>query len=65
MVIGYLVLIEVGKRIFYRAAAAAPKLTASPTPIRSRRRHHLRRRAAYFSTSELTGPPTRRYLETR
>jgi Mg2+-importing ATPase len=61
MVIGYLVLIEVGKRIFYRAAAA-PKSAASPTPIRSRRR--LRRRAAYFSTSELTGLPTRRYVRT-
>jgi Mg2+-importing ATPase len=65
MVIGYLVLIEVGKRIFYRTAAAQKP---PPTPSRTRsylRRHHLRRRAAYFSTSDLTGPPTRRYLEAR
>jgi P-type Mg2+ transporter len=46
MVVGYLVLIEVGKRIFYRTAA---------TRTRPRRRYDtaraLRRRAARFSTS--------------
>jgi Mg2+-importing ATPase len=45
MVVTYLVLIETGKWIFYRAAAAAP--------ARRRwygRHHHIRRRAARFST---------------
>jgi P-type Mg2+ transporter len=51
MVVAHLALIEVGKRVFYRVAAA------TPTP---RRRdagtHHLRRRAGYFSTaSALSG----------
>ncbi len=46
MVIGYLVLIEVGKRLFY---GAAPTPTGLPTvPVGHR---HLRRRAAYFSAS--------------
>jgi Mg2+-importing ATPase len=48
MVIGYLALIEVGKHIFYRTAAA------TPTTRRSYNRHrHLRRRASYFSTGQL------------
>jgi Mg2+-importing ATPase len=53
MVVCYLVLIEVGKRLFYRAAAAPP--TVAP-PGTSRR--HLRRRAAYFSAGPRvdTGP---------
>jgi Mg2+-importing ATPase len=46
MVIGYLVLIEIGKRIFYRAAAATP--AARPHHSNSR---YLRRRAARFSTA--------------
>ena len=50
MVLGYLVLIEVGKRIFYRAAHTTP---AGPRPYS--RRRHLRRRAAYFSTADRVG----------
>ena len=42
---GYLALVEVGKRIFYGAAAAAPG------PRRSDGGRHPRRRAAYFSTA--------------
>jgi Mg2+-importing ATPase len=47
MVICYLGLIEVGKRIFYRAAEVSP-------PIRrpDNRRHYFRKRAARFSTVE-------------
>ena len=44
MVIGYLALIECGKRYFYRVAAA------EPGPRRYARRRHLRRRMAYFSS---------------
>ncbi|HEY5051100.1 MAG TPA: cation transporting ATPase C-terminal domain-containing protein, partial [Acidothermaceae bacterium] len=46
MVVCYLALIEVGKRYFYRTAAASPGSGRHYT-----RRRHLRRRAAYFSTS--------------
>ncbi len=46
MVVCYLGLIEVGKRFFYRAAAASPVSRRRYT-----RRRHLRRRAAYFSTN--------------
>jgi Mg2+-importing ATPase len=48
MVVGYLLLVELGKTVFYRAARA-------PTSTRRRftHHHHLRRRAAYFSS---TGP---------
>jgi Mg2+-importing ATPase len=46
MVLGYLALIELGKRIFYRTADARPAPT-SRQPIVG---HHLRRRAARFST---------------
>ena len=46
MVLGYLVLIEIGKRIFYRAAVTAPSTGRSDAKHR-----HLRRRAAYFSTA--------------
>jgi Mg2+-importing ATPase len=46
MVVAYLVLIEIGKRIFYRAGAAAPA-----RPRRYGRRHLLRRRATRFSTA--------------
>ena len=46
MVIGYLVLIEVGKRIFYRAAATQPRPRRRYTKTRA-----IRRRAAHFSTS--------------
>ncbi len=53
MVVGYLLLVELGKTVFYRASRA---------PTSSRRwfthHHHLRRRAAYFSSA---GPdPIRR-----
>ncbi|MDT7554734.1 MAG: P-type Mg2+ transporter, partial [Pseudonocardiales bacterium] len=47
MVVGYLVLIELGKRIFYRAARTdTPPVQRPQNTLR-----HLRRRAAYFSTS--------------
>ncbi len=46
MVLGYLALIEIGKRIFFRAASVMP----SANTKRDHRRHHQRRRAAYFST---------------
>jgi P-type Mg2+ transporter len=46
MVVGYLALIEVGKRIFYRATPSF-----LPMPRRGSRHRHLRRRAAYFSTA--------------
>jgi P-type Mg2+ transporter len=45
MVVAYLALIEIGKRIFYRAAAAPA------TPRQYGSQHHLRRRAARFSTA--------------
>jgi P-type Mg2+ transporter len=45
MVVAYLVLIEIGKRTFYRRVAAA-----SPVPRGYNRRRALRRRAARFST---------------
>jgi P-type Mg2+ transporter len=46
MVVCYLILIEIGKRIFYRAAITGP-----PTPRRYSPYRHLRRRAAHFSTT--------------
>ncbi|MFF1612386.1 magnesium-translocating P-type ATPase [Amycolatopsis sp. NPDC058278] len=49
MVLGYLVLIEAGKRVFYRLVRTT---TATPRPAP---RRHLRRRAAYFSTAEPAG----------
>ena len=51
MVVGYLVLIEVGKRIFYRSAGSAPPVRSGPHPLR-----HVRRRAAYFSAGSAAGP---------
>jgi Mg2+-importing ATPase len=45
MVVGYLVLIECGKRIFYRAANTKPR------PRRYSRARALRRRASRFSTA--------------
>jgi len=47
MVVGYLILIEVGKQIFYRTADAQP----APSSRQPSVSHHLRRRAARFSTS--------------
>jgi Mg2+-importing ATPase len=56
MVLGYLALIEAGKRIFYRAERTTP--TKRP-PYSGHR--HLRRRVAYFSTAtHRTGDPTPR-----
>ncbi|MEV5544140.1 magnesium-translocating P-type ATPase [Saccharopolyspora shandongensis] len=46
MVVSYLALIEIGKRIFYRVTPAAP-----PTRPRYSRHRHTKRRAAYFSTA--------------
>lgn len=48
MVIGYLILIEIGKTIFYRAAPTADVPPAAGPRFGSRR--HVRRRAAHFST---------------
>ena len=47
MVVGYLVLIEIGKRIFYRGPAAA----TPPARPHGRTSEYLRRRAARFSTT--------------
>ena len=47
MVIAYLGLIEVGKRLFYGAAQTVPD--KPPPDAHRRRRRHLRRRAAHFS----------------
>jgi Mg2+-importing ATPase len=46
MIVGHLILIEIGKRIFHGAAA-------SPAPTRRRygRHRHLCRRATHFSTA--------------
>ncbi|MFH9355211.1 magnesium-translocating P-type ATPase [Kitasatospora sp. NPDC017646] len=52
MVVGYLALVEVGKRIFYGAAPAVPG-----APRYSSRRH-LRRRAAYFTTARRRHNPS-------
>jgi len=46
MVVGYLVLVEIGKRWFYRAAGAQP--TVGPTDLGNR---FVRRRAARFSVA--------------
>jgi len=46
MVVGYLALIELGKRYFYRAAAGA-----EPPPRHYSTMRHVRKRAAHFSTS--------------
>jgi P-type Mg2+ transporter len=51
MVACYLVLIEVGKRLFYGAAPTPTKVT--PRPVGHR---HLRRRAAYFTTNRQPRP---------
>ncbi|MEO6957293.1 MAG: hypothetical protein ABI137_11180, partial [Antricoccus sp.] len=50
MVIGYLVLIEVGKKIFYRVSAMHPRPRRQYKRVRV-----LRRRAARFSTSSPIG----------
>jgi Mg2+-importing ATPase len=46
MIVAYLALIEIGKRLFYGAAA-----TVSPTHRRYAGHRHLRRRASRFSTA--------------
>jgi Mg2+-importing ATPase len=46
VVVGYLSLIEIGKRVSYGAAP-----TTLPTRPRYRGHRYLRRRAAYFSTA--------------
>ena len=53
MVVCYLALIEVGKRIFYGAAAAAP-----PTRRGDPRHRALRRRAGHFSTARRQPGPS-------
>ncbi len=55
MVVGYLLLIEVGKRLFYGAA----QTPAGPRPPDAPRRHrrHLQRRAAHFSSGQPVSPP--------
>ncbi|MDF3298819.1 magnesium-translocating P-type ATPase [Streptomyces tropicalis] len=57
MILAYLALIEIGKRLFYGAAVAAP-----PVPGRYAGRRHQRRRAGRFSTAAhrptpADGPP--------
>jgi Mg2+-importing ATPase len=52
MIVAYLALIEVGKRLFYGAAA-----TASPTPRPYAGHRHLRRRASRFSTAAPRSTP--------
>lgn len=57
MILAYLVLIEIGKRLFYGAVAVAP-----PVPGHYADRRHLRRRAGRFSTAAprptpADGPP--------
>jgi hypothetical protein len=48
MIIGYLILIEIGKRVFYGASRIVPE----ERPRYSQQRH-LRRRAAYFSSTRI------------
>ncbi|QUW85539.1 magnesium-translocating P-type ATPase (plasmid) [Streptomyces mirabilis] len=56
MVVGYLGLVEIGKRLFYRTARAP----ARPQPAAGHR--HLRRRAGRFSTADrLQRPASSRY----
>ncbi len=47
MIIGYLILVEVGKRIFYGTAQRPPTTRNPPSEQR-----HQRRRAAYFATAD-------------
>jgi len=54
MIVGYLALIEAGKRIFYRTAHPAP-----PGRRRFNPQRHLRRRAARFSTATGFGTTSR------
>jgi Mg2+-importing ATPase len=60
MVLGYLVLIEFGKRIFYHQASTAPAAAARRqyNPVR-----HVRRRAARFSSARYRKRPLGRRLE--
>jgi Mg2+-importing ATPase len=44
MVVAYIGLIEVGKRLFYGSSSSAPRARRRDPAVR-----HLRRRAAYFS----------------
>ncbi|WRZ88883.1 magnesium-translocating P-type ATPase [Streptomyces sp. NBC_01007] len=52
MIVAYLALIEVGKRLFYGAA-----VTVSPTPGHYASHRHLRRRASRFSTAAPRSTP--------
>ncbi|MDF3299631.1 cation transporting ATPase C-terminal domain-containing protein [Streptomyces tropicalis] len=52
MIIGYLALVETGKRLFYGTAVAAP-----PVPGRYAGRRHQRRRAGRFSTTAVRPTP--------
>ena len=54
MVAGYLVLIEIGKKIFYRVASGDTATSVPTAPLDNRRRHLLRR-ATHFSTATHTG----------
>ena len=47
LVVGYLALVEAGKRVLYRHAEAAPPAPERPADTR----RHVRRRAARFSAS--------------
>ena len=50
MIVAYLVLVEIGKHVFY----AAPRASS---PTRRSGDHHLRRRAAYFTSRDHLLPP--------
>jgi Mg2+-importing ATPase len=52
MVVGYLILIEVGKRLFYRTTPTTKPLRTHPD-----RSRHLRRRAGYFTSAATARRP--------
>ncbi|MBC7631885.1 MAG: magnesium-translocating P-type ATPase [Flavobacterium sp.] len=56
MVVGYLVLIEIGKRMFYRWDAASPPRRPAAVHRHRQFHRHLRRRAARFSTGDRPRP---------
>ena len=58
MVVGYLLLIEWGKHLFYGAVTIGPALPAPPVPRRDGSTRHLHRRAAYFSTAQAQPVPS-------
>jgi Mg2+-importing ATPase len=60
MVVSYLVLIELGKWLFYRQPSLGRATVSTAVPPHIRRPHrHRRRRAAYFSTAARQQTPVR------